>query len=81
MNQEIIEFGWWIEIITANPTCVYYFGAFTYPWEAEWFKRGYMQDLEEEKAEIVSIKVRRCQPQSLTIYLGWEKLRENILAN
>ena len=67
MDEKQQEFGWWIEILTSNPDYIYYFGAFDSYWEAEWFKNGYIQDLEEEKAKIVNIEITECQPKQLTI--------------
>ena len=55
MDEKQQEFGWWIEILTSNPDYLYYFGAFDSYWEAEWFKDGYIRDLDEEKAKIVNI--------------------------
>ena len=62
MGKKTREFGWWIEILTNNPSYMYYFGAFNSYWEAEWHKSGYIEDLIEEKAEIISIDIQFCQP-------------------
>ncbi len=62
MEKKIREFGWWIEIVTDNPNYMYYFGAFNSYWEAEWHKSGYIEDLIEEKAKIISIDIQSCQP-------------------
>ena len=67
MKREIQKFGWWIEILTNNPSYIYYFGAFKNHWEARWSKNGYIQDLEEEGAEIINIQIKQCQPKQLTI--------------
>ena len=64
---ETQKFGWWIKILTNKPNCIYYFGAFDNYWEAESCKKGYIQDLEEEKAKIVDIQIHQCQPRQLTI--------------
>ena len=61
------KFGWWIKILTNKPDYIYYFGVFDSYWEAEWCKKGYIKDLEEEKAEIVDIEIEQCQPKQLTI--------------
>ncbi|NEQ70376.1 MAG: DUF1816 domain-containing protein [Symploca sp. SIO2D2] len=58
---------YWVEIVTDNPGCTYYFGPFVSTQEADTAKAGYIEDLEEESAKIVSVKVRRCQPDNLTI--------------
>ena len=67
MSENAEEFGWWIEILTSNPDYIYYFGAFDSCWEAEQSKSIYIQDLEEEKAEIVEVEIEQCQPRELTI--------------
>ncbi len=67
MDEKAQELDWWIEILTNNPSCIYYFGPFESYWEAEWAKNGYIQDLDQEKAEIVNIEIEQCQPKELTI--------------
>ena len=67
MSENAEEFGWWIEILTNNPNYIYYFGAFDSCREAEQSQNMYIQDLEEEKAEIVEIEIEQCQPRKLTI--------------
>lgn len=66
MNQTK-EFSWWIEILTDNPMYLYYFGEFNDYWEAESSKNGYIQDLKEEKAEIVDVKIGIYEPKETTI--------------
>ena len=65
MNQKIQEFGWWIEILTDSPNYRYYFGPFDSYYEAEWSKKGYIQDLEEEGAIIINTEIEQCQPKQL----------------
>ena len=68
MKKKAQEIGWWIEIVTNNPSYIYYFGVFKSYYEAEWHKDGYIEDLEEEKAEIISIHIElRQPPEELTI--------------
>ena len=57
----------WVEIITTNPKCTYFFGPFTGTQEAEIAKAGYVEDLLGEGARIISIEVKRCKPKELTI--------------
>jgi len=57
----------WLEIITDNPQCIYYFGPFLSMEDAELAQAGYLADLEEEKAQIVSVEIKRCQPENLTV--------------
>jgi hypothetical protein len=58
----------WVEIITDNPRCTYYFGPFLSKTEAEAMQMGYVEDLEAEGARIVSLTVKKCRPTSLTIF-------------
>lgn len=59
--------AWWIEIVTANPSCTYYFGPFLSAKEAEAQKDGYMEDLEEECAQGIKFEILRCKPGQLTV--------------
>ena len=47
--------------------CTYYFGGFDNYWEAKSSKNGYVQDLKEEKAEIVDIAIGKYEPTETTI--------------
>lgn len=58
----------WIEIITEQPQCTYYFGPFSNLAAAEAAKAGYVEDLEGEAAIITSLSIRRCKPQELTVF-------------
>lgn len=71
MDKHKPKFGWWVEIQTDEPMCIYYFGVFYNFWEADYYKKGYILDLEQEKAKIVHAETKHCQPEELTIYLGW----------
>lgn len=59
--------AWWVEIVTENPGCTYYFGPFLTAKEAHVEKEGFMEDLELEGAKGIAIKVKRYKPVSLTI--------------
>ena len=60
--------AWWIEILTAQPKCTYYFGPFADAWEAEVASKGFVEDLEGEFAQDIKIKIdRHSQPDLLTI--------------
>ncbi len=61
--------GWWIELHTAQPNCLYYFGPFANVSEAENSKLGYIQDLNEEGAQNIAVKVNWCKPRQLTVVL------------
>jgi hypothetical protein len=60
--------AWWIEILTAQPRCTYYFGPFVGAQEAEVASKGFVEDLEGELAQDIKIKIdRHSQPDLLTI--------------
>lgn len=65
--EEAIEFGWWIEMVTALPRCTYYFGPFTDFQEAQSAQQGYWEDLSQEGAQVIEFQIHQCQPQELTI--------------
>jgi Domain of unknown function (DUF1816) len=58
--------GWWIELHTGRPECLYYFGPFSSAPEAEDSVQGYIQDLSEEGAENITVQVKLCRPRQLT---------------
>lgn len=59
--------AWWVEIVTQTPRCTYYFGPFLSVKEAEIASSGYIEDLQQEKAQGIVINVKRCKPANLTI--------------
>lgn len=61
--------GWWIEISTAYPACIYYFGAFENTKVAEAAMFGFIDDLLEEGARGMVAKVYFHAPVKLTIDL------------
>ncbi len=67
LNDEPVEFGWWLEICTAQPIATYYFGSFDSQLEAELAKAGYIEDLKQEEAEVVTVRIKQCRPRQLTI--------------
>ncbi|PZU97361.1 MAG: hypothetical protein DCE90_07350 [Pseudanabaena sp.] len=58
----------WVEIVTDSPRCTYYFGPFLRTSEAEAAKAGYVEDLEAEGSKGLIVTVKRCKPESLTVY-------------
>ena len=62
--------AWWIEVKTAEPACTYYFGPFEMEQEAELAKKGYLEDLEQEGAKVVTASIMPLDepPQQLTVY-------------
>lgn len=65
---EKLELAWWIEIVTQEPACTYYFGPFISAKEAKLSQAGYIEDLEQEKAQGISVQIKQCQPLELTIF-------------
>lgn len=58
--------AWWIEVITREPRCTYYFGPFTSRQEAQREQAGYIEDLEQEGAKEIRVAVKWCHPTELT---------------
>jgi hypothetical protein len=74
-NQESFEcylekmgMAWWVEIITQEPPCIYYFGSFARAKEAKLTLGGYLEDLEQEGAQVIAVDIKRGQPSELTIF-------------
>jgi hypothetical protein len=65
--KEAFPFAWWLEIFTRNPNCIYYFGPFDSSNEAEMSQLGYIEDLTEEGAEVLTVKIKWYQPTRLDI--------------
>lgn len=64
--QVNLGLAWWVEIITDNPNCTYYFGPFFTQKEAESEKSGYVEDLLQEGSDGIQVKIKRCKPVNLT---------------
>ncbi|MEA5553396.1 DUF1816 domain-containing protein [Anabaena cylindrica UHCC 0172] len=60
-------FAWWVEIVTQNPRCTYYFGPFFSSVDATFASKGYLEDLEIEGAQGIVVNIKRCKPDDLTI--------------
>lgn len=63
-----IAADWWVEVTTLEPRCRYYFGPFTDFGEASNAQSGYVEDLMGEGAKEIIVKVKRCNPEQLTIF-------------
>lgn len=59
---------WWVKIVTQYPYCTYYFGPFDSAQEARLNHTAYLQDIQEEGAQGISVQIEQGQPQQLTIY-------------
>ena len=62
---EFLGLAWWVEIVTQNPGCTYYFGPFMSYEEALDAQDGYIEDLQGES---ISVAIKRCKPTELTIF-------------
>jgi hypothetical protein len=60
--------AWWVEIVTEEPKCIYYFGSFARANEAKLSLGGYIEDLKEEGAQVIAVDIKRGQPRELTIF-------------
>jgi len=67
VSDSLYELGWWLEILTAQPLCLYYFGAFTTRQEAESQQAGFIEDLLQENALILSTNLQFLQPHQITL--------------
>jgi hypothetical protein len=65
---QLLGLAFWVEIVTDNPRCTYYFGPFLSEKEASEAKSGYVEDLESEGAQGIVVKIKRCKPSNLTIF-------------
>lgn len=65
---QLLGLAFWVEIVTENPRCTYYFGPFFNEKEAYAAKDGYVEDLENEGAQGIIVSVKRCKPSDLTIF-------------
>lgn len=72
-EEKTNEFGWWVEVVTALPTCTYYFGPFASVQEADLAQVGFFEDLKQEGAKGITIQIKQCQPKKLTIFEMNEK--------
>jgi hypothetical protein len=61
------EMGWWIEIFSAQPPCLYFFGPFNSDREAQASQAGFVQDLIHEGAQGLAVRLQWCQPSELTV--------------
>ena len=65
---DVFGFACWLEINTDNPRCTYYFGPFLTSEDAILEQDGYIEDLTEEDAKGIVVRVKRCKPKDLTIF-------------
>ncbi len=58
---------WWIEVTTNQPACTYYFGPYGDRQEAAAQQHGFVEDLRSENAFGINTRIKRTQPEQLTI--------------
>lgn len=68
-EEKGIELEWWVEIVTAFPSCTYFFGPFDSKQEAQSAQIGYLEDLKQENAKGFAIQIKQCQPRELTRFV------------
>ncbi|OKH22761.1 hypothetical protein NIES593_11575 [Hydrococcus rivularis NIES-593] len=64
----LLGLAYWIEIVTDYPKCTYYFGPFMSYEEARMAQGGYIEDLQQEKAQGIAVIIKRTKPVTLTIF-------------
>lgn len=62
------DMPWWVKIVTETPRCTYFFGPFDSAGEAQQHQNGYIEDLEQERAQGIEVLVLQDRPETLTIY-------------
>ena len=72
---ERLRLALWVEIVTEQPRCTYYFGPFTCVKSAQEAVLGYIEDLKQESAQVIAVTLKRVQPRELTIES--DELRES----
>ena len=58
---------WWIKVTTDQPACTYYFGPYGDRQEAAAQQPGFVEDLRSENAFGINTRIKRTQPEQLTI--------------
>ncbi|GBF80382.1 DUF1816 domain-containing protein [Aphanothece sacrum] len=73
---DVLGLAYWVEIITDNPKCTYYFGPFVSKEEAQTSYGGYVEDLYGEGAKDIKVQVKRCKPHKLTLFDEVEDIKK-----
>jgi hypothetical protein len=68
------ELGWWIEVFTAHPACMYYFGVFENVTTAEEAMTGFVDDLISEGSKGMVSRVCFHRPIELTLDLEQSRM-------
>lgn len=67
-SLDILGLAYWVEIVTEEPNCTYYFGPFLSQKGAKAAQDGYIEDLSNEAAQGIFVNIKRCKPSQLTIF-------------
>ncbi|AFY78199.1 MAG: DUF1816 domain-containing protein [Hydrococcus sp. C42_A2020_068] len=71
----LLGLAYWIEIVTDYPKCTYYFGPFMSYEEARMAQGGYIEDLQQERAQGIAVIIKRTKPVTLTIFDEQEDMK------
>ena len=71
----VLGLAYWIKIVTEYPRCTYYFGPFISYKDAQIAQGGYIEDLQQEKAQGIAVAIERAKPINLTIIDEKEDLK------
>ncbi len=71
------DLGWWIEIFTAQPACIYYFGVFEDAETAAVELPGFTEDLLKEGTTGLLARILFHRPLGLTVDLDREEALPN----
>lgn len=67
LNPTTVQLGWWIEVFTAEPLGIYYFGSFDNRLEAEWAKPDRIENLELQGYQVLETNIKQCQPRERSL--------------
>jgi hypothetical protein len=67
VNLPSTHLMWWSKVYTISPFCIYYFGPFEKESNAQNSNPGYIEDLENEGAKVVYVKLKHLIPKKLTV--------------
>lgn len=65
--EQQVDNAWWVRIQTENPEYTYYFGPFESRAIAQTKLSGFVDDLNDEQAQVSNCTVEWCAPSQVTI--------------
>lgn len=66
-GSDILKLYWWLEIKTALPSCVFYFGPFSSEEEAKISQYSHIDRLIHEKFHGITPAIKQLEPKELMI--------------